>query len=99
MRRRPDELGLTVSLTVPGVATLWVPMPNVIVGRRHFPLSLTRPFMHITCCFEATTPSAPLWKLSTQLNVPGLTTASVKLMAPLLGFTVDLPLKLLCPSL
>ena len=66
----PDFVGRTVKVTVPEVATTWVPFANRILLGRHLPLSLfvpsLQPFVPL-----ANTPNLPFSNVSTQLKVPG----------------------------
>ena len=48
---------------------------------------MTRPFLHFVL-FEANAPNLPFWKVSSQLNMPGSFTDSVKVMAPVLELRV-----------
>src|SRR2546429_1677315 len=69
----PDADGLAVKVTRPAPSTARLPLAKTILAGRHLPLSLTKPGLHLET-LAANTPNLPFWKVSSQLNVPGLVT-------------------------
>ena len=80
-----EALGLTVKVTWPGAETALLPFAKTIRDGRHLPPSLIKPLRHFVV-LAAKTPNFPFWKVNSQLKVPGSPTASVNVIAPVLGF-------------
>src|SRR2546426_11994815 len=84
-----ERVGLIVTLIAPAAGTLWLPFANTIRAGRHLRLNLMEPLPHLTFR-DAKTPNLPFWNVSSQLKVPARASEPVKVIAPVVAFTLKL---------